>query len=273
MAFLWEVGGDTSALQLTAAFGLEDVFNNFWEFRQASNGGQYEPYLKHPYEPALRMVVRRPALRIELGGRYLTSGIKRLVIEPADPSQNRITSLWGCYAWASFEVRALGIEWEAHTTNHQASSTNHLESVPLPDGRNFRRQWWVETVARRRITRTVTAEARWLYQERTQDHAPPLSPPRFEGIDRVVQLEALWDATSSLAFRLGGMADRISIDHSAVTQPFAFGSRSETRAYVALISRHGRVSLQLVEGIELDREDYDVWAVHDKGFVQLQAAF
>ena len=37
--------------------------------------------------------------------------------------------------------------------------------------------------------------------------------------------------------------------------------------------RFGRVSLQVVEGLELDREPYEVWAVHDKGFVQLQTTF
>ncbi|MGH7732080.1 MAG: hypothetical protein ACRENJ_12620, partial [Candidatus Eiseniibacteriota bacterium] len=51
MALLWDVGADTSAFQLQAAFGLEDVFNNFWEIRQVSTGGRGEPYERHPWEP------------------------------------------------------------------------------------------------------------------------------------------------------------------------------------------------------------------------------
>jgi hypothetical protein len=37
--------------------------------------------------------------------------------------------------------------------------------------------------------------------------------------------------------------------------------------------RFGMVSFQVVEGIELDHEPYDVWLVHDKGFLQVQARF
>lgn len=273
MALLWDIGADTSAFQLNAAFSLEDVFNNFWEFRQVQTGGRSEPYLRHPFEPGLRMVVRQPDIRIELGGRYLTPSVKRVIVSEVDPSLDRIRSLWGTYAWASVEARALGFEWEAHTTNHQASSTDRPESVPLPDGRDFRRQWWFEGVARRRLHHRLVAEARWLYQERTQVHAPPVSPPRFDAIDRVVQVDALWAATPSFALRLGGAYDRITIDQSAVSVQYSAGSRSETRAYVGFTSRHGKVSLQIMEAIELDRENYDVWAVHDKGFVQLQAVF
>jgi len=61
--------------------------------------------------------------------------------------------------------------------------------------------------------------------------------------------------------------------NSGITAPFSFGSRTETRAYLAAMARFGRVNLQIVEGIEVDHEPYEVWAVHDKGFVQLQASF
>jgi hypothetical protein len=33
------------------------------------------------------------------------------------------------------------------------------------------------------------------------------------------------------------------------------------------------VSLQAIEGIELDHEPYDVWFIHDKGFLHLQTTF
>jgi hypothetical protein len=208
-----------------------------------------------------------------MGGRYLTPSTKRLIVSYADPSLDHIKSLWGTLAWASVEARALGIEWEVQSRNHQAASTEHQVDLPQPDGRDFRRQWSVEAAARRRIASRFTAEARWLYQARTQIHAPPVAPPRFEGVDRVLQVEAAWSATPSLHVRLGGLHDRISIQNSGVTAPISFGSRTESRAYVAAMARFGRVSLQIVEGLELDHEPYEVWAVHDKGFLQLQATF
>lgn len=273
MALMWDIGADTSAFQLRAVFGLEDVFNNFWEFRQVATGGRAEPYLRHPWEPGLRMVVRRPWLRAEIGGQYLTPSTKRLIVSYADPSLDDVTTLWGAMGWATFEARALGIEWEARTTNHQAASTEHPIALPAPDGRDFRRQWSTEVAARRRIAPRLTAEARWLYQARTQVHGPPVVPPRFEAVDRVIQVEAVWTKSPALAFRLGGLYDRITIQQSGITAPFSFGSRTESRAYIGIIARFGGVSLQVVEGLELDRESYDVWAVHDKGFVQLQAVF
>ena len=273
MALMWELGADTSAFQIRGVFGLEDVFNNFWEFRQVATGGRAEPYLRHPWEPGLLVVVRRPRVRAELGGRYLTPSTKRLIVDYSDPSTDHVKSLWGTLAWASVEARALGLEWEVRSLNHQASSTEHPIDLPQTDGRDFRRQWSVEGAARRRIASRLTAEARWLYQARTQFHAPPVDPPRFEGVDRVLQMEAAWSATPSLLVRLGGLHDRITIENSGITAPFSFGSRTESRAYLAAMARFGRVSVQIVEGIELDPEPYQVWAVHDKGFVQLQASF
>ena len=273
MALMWDLGADTSAFQVRGVFGLEDVFNNFWEFRQVATGGRAEPYLRHPWEPGLSVIVRRPRLRAEVGGRYLTPSTKRVIITYADPSLDHVKTLWGTLAWASVEARALGFEWEIRSLNHQASSTEHPIVEPQPDGHNFRRQWSVEGAARRRIAARLTAEARWHYQSRTQVHAAPVDPPRFDGVDRVLQLEAAWSATPSLLLRLGGLRDRITIQNSGITAPFSFGSRTETRAYLAAMARFGRVNLQIVEGIEVDHEPYEVWAVHDKGFVQLQASF
>jgi hypothetical protein len=273
MALMWDVGADTSTFQLRAAFGLEDVFNNFWEFRQANTGGRSEPYLRHPWEPSLRMVVRRPALRAEVGGRYLSPGTKRVGPPVGTSASDRLTTLWGALGWASVEARALGLEWEARGTNHQASSTDRPVDVPAPDGRDFRRQWSVETALRRAVTPRLTAEGRWVYQERTQDHAPPVFPSRFDAVDRVIQLEALWTPSPAWGLRLGWLHDHITVVQSGTSLEYSFGTRREARAYLGLLARFGRVSLQLVEGIELDREPYDVWFVHDKGFVQLQAVF
>ena len=273
MALMWDVGADTTAFQLHAVFGLEDVFNNFWEFRQTAVGGRGEPYTRHPWEPGLRMVVRRPSVRAEIGGRYLTPSTKRLVVNFADPSLDHVRTLWGTLGWASVEARALGLEWEARTTNHQAASTEHPAALPEPDGRDFRRQWSAEAAVRRRITPALSAEARWHYQARTQIHGPPVDPPRFEGVDRVLQLETLWTQSERFTFRLGALHDRISVQHSGITEPFSFGSRTESRAYFGVMARFRGIRVQIIEGIELDHEPYEVWAVHDKGFVQLQAVF
>ncbi len=269
LALMWDMGADTSTFQLRAVFGLEDVFNNFWEFRQARVGGTSEPYLRHPWEPGLRLVVRPPGLRVEVGGRYLTPSTKRVVASTGD----HIATLWGTLAWASIDAQALGIEWEARSTNHQAASSDHALGTPQPDGRDFRRQWSVEAAARRRIGSRLTAETRWLYQDRTQQHAPLVWPPRFQAVDRVLQLETVWAATPTVALRVGGLHDRISVRPSGVRISSSYGTRTESRAYVGVMARFGRVSVQGVEGIELDHEPYEVWLVHDKGFLQLQTTF
>ena len=272
-ALLWDVGADTSAFQLRAVFGLEDLFNNFWEFRQARVGGADEPYLRHPWEPGLQIVVRPPGLRVEMGGRYLTPSAKRIPVASAGSRVDHLATLWGTLAWMSIEAQALGTAWEARSTNHQAASTDHEIAVPQPDGRDFRRQWSVEAAARRPLAPRLRAEVRWVYQERTQQHAAPVWPPRFNAVDRVIQLETVWAATSTLDFRFGGLHDRIGVRPSGVAMSSRYGSRTESRAYVGLMARFGRVSLQGVEGIELDHEPYEVLLVHDKGFLQLQTTF
>jgi hypothetical protein len=274
-ALMWDVGAETTAVQLRLVAGLEDLFNNFWEFRQSRVGGLSEPYLRHPYEPGLRLVVRQPRLRAELGGRYLTPSSKRLVPLGA-PGAPRIGTLWGTLAWAAIETRALGLEWEARSTNHQAASTEAPADQPRPDGRDYRRQWSIETAARRPVTGRLVVEARWLYQERAQAHAPPAGPRAFAAVDRVIQVEGVWSRSARLAVRVGGVSDRITVAESGAPLPGtppSYGSRREARAYVGVIARFGRVSMQAVEGIELDHEPYDVAFVHDKGFLQLQATF
>ena len=268
-ALMWDLGADTTTVQVRAVFGLEDVFNNFWQFRQARVGGTSEPYLRHPWEPGLQVVVRPPGMRVEVGGRYLTPSSKRVLV----PSGTHLATLWGTLAWASVEGHLLGAGWEVRSINHQAASTDHPIEAPQPDGRDFRRQWSIEAAARRRVAGRLAAEARWVYQERTQQHAPPIWPPRFDAVDRVVQLEAVWSATSTLDLRCGGLHDRISVRPSGNAVSSHYGSRTESRAYLGLMARFGRVRLQAVEGIELDHEPYEVWLVHDKGFLQLQTTF
>lgn len=275
-AVMWDMGSDTTAYELRLVAGLEDLFNNFWEFRQSRSGANAEPYVRHPWEPGLRLVFRQPRIRAEVGGRYLTPSSKRLIISYVDESLNRVRTLWGALGWASVDARALGFEWELRGTNHQASSTDAPALQPQPDGRNYRRQWTFESAVRRRLASRMSAEARWLYQQRTRRQAPPIGPRTFDAVDRVLQLEAQWTATDAIALRFGGLHDRITVvdDGGIAYASFVgFGTRSESRLYLGLMARFGRVGLQAVEGIELDHEPYDVAFVHDKGFLQLQTTF
>jgi hypothetical protein len=275
MAFMWDVGDDTTAFHLRAVMGLEDVFNNFWEFRQSrvANVG-FEPYEKHPWEPGLSVAWRGAKVRAELGGRYLTPSRKRHIVSQYLPQLDRISTLWGTLAWASVEGRALGITWEARGANRQARSTDFPADTLQPDGANFRRQWSAEAALHRQITPELGAEARVLYQDRTQQHAPPIDPPRFVAVDRAFQLETMWTPSTWLGLRFGALHDRITMQQSAIsTSVYSWGTRTEKRLYLGVILKAGRVSLQGIEGIELDHEPYEVVGVHDKGFLQLQATF
>lgn len=269
-AVTWETGSDTSTYQGRMVFTMEDVFNNLWEFRQTRVGQESKPYTRHPYEPALQFATRQGTWRAELGGRYLTPSVKRT--QRWDGSISRVATLWGARGYAAFELRALGLEWEARGTDHQATSTDY----PLQDftGRNrqFRRRWSAETALRRTLASRLSAEVCALYQERNQDYGRPLGPARFRGIDRLLAIETTYGITPTLTGRLGALHDRISITQVGNT-PFSYGTRTESRLYFGLLARFGRVSLSGVEGIELDPEPYDVWGVHDKGFLHLQATF
>ena len=264
----WGWGADTSATQIDVAFVFEDLFNNLWAFRQTQVGEDSEPYTRHPYEPALRVATRHSSWRAEIGGRSLTPSVKRLrsMLQP-----ERVSTLWGSLGWATLEGKALGFEGELLAQDEQARST--AEVIESPDGRHdvFRRRWSAEAALRRSAGR-VWAEARFLYQSRDQDWGPPVGPARFGAIDRLIALETRVAMTPRLTARVGGLFDRITVDRVGNT-PFSYGTRNESRAFVGVIARFGRVSLSGVEGIELDPEPYDVWGVHDKGFLQMQATF
>jgi 2-dehydro-3-deoxyphosphogluconate aldolase/(4S)-4-hydroxy-2-oxoglutarate aldolase len=272
LALGWELGSDTSRVQIESVFSFEDMFNNFWEFRQSRVGQASEPYLRHPYEPSTRVILRGDHARFEVFGRYLSPSLKSVsslvVTQPL-----RLTSLWGALGGASIEMRALGIDWEARGTSQQALSSDVPADRSSGDQRDFRRKWSTEMAARRGFGRRVQTEARWVYQERDQHVGAPIGPEHFAAVDRLLQLEAIVAITPSLAARVGTLYDKISVAQSGPPRFWSFGSRRESRAYLGLLARFGRVSLQAIEGIELDHEPYDVWFIHDKGFLHLQTTF
>jgi hypothetical protein len=273
-AFMYELGADTTTFQMRLVAGFEDAFNNFWAFRQTRVGGLSEPYLKHPYEPGAYFILRKPNLRAEVGGRWLTPGTKEVAVI-ASSSQRLLSELWGTYAYGLVEAKALGLGWEVRSLNHQAASSQAPVEQPEPDARDFRRQWNVETAVSRQFAPKVSGEVRWLYQERTQNHHPPVVRTFF-AIDRVIQAETVWHAHERLVLRLGGLYDRITIAETGAPTPVilpTYGSRIESRLYFGAAVRFANVSLLATEGIELDPEPYDVVGLHDKAFLQLLATF
>ncbi|HYM80691.1 MAG TPA: bifunctional 4-hydroxy-2-oxoglutarate aldolase/2-dehydro-3-deoxy-phosphogluconate aldolase [Candidatus Limnocylindria bacterium] len=272
LALTWDFGADTSAFQLQTAFTFEDMFNNLWAFRQTRVGELSEPYERHPYEPGLRFVHRGQRVRVELGGRYLTPSRKSVAPLQAG-GVTRLETLWGTLGFMAVEARAFGIDWEARGVNHQAASSDVPIDRSSGDARNFRRKWAGEVAAGRELVPRLTAELRWLYQERDQGVGAPLGPGAFAAVDRLLQLDASYALNPTISARVGGLFDRITVAQSGTARFPSYGTRNESRAYFGLAMRFGRVTIQGVEGVEIDPEPYEVWLVHDKGFLHLQTTF
>ena len=271
-ALAWELGADTTRDQLRLVYGLEDLFNNLWAWRQTRVGESGAPYDRHPWEPAFKAARRRARWRLEAEGKWLTLARKRVGLY-SSPDPGRAQSLWGTWGSAALEARALGATWMARTENRQARSTDQPLDLSAGDARKSRRMWQVELAARRAAWRDVAIEGRWLYADRMQSYRPPLADARFHAIDRTLQLEARWAARTDLVVRLGGLFDRVSVSRSGAAGYRTHGTRNESRAYLGVVARFGRVSLSGIEGIELDPERYEVWHHHDKGFLSLQTTF
>jgi hypothetical protein len=267
----WETGSDTSSLQIQTAFIFEDTFNNLWAFRQTRVGNESEPYTRHPYEPNLRIVLRGEGLvrRIETGGTWLTPSVKTI----SGPTTDFAHRLWGATGYGLAELQTAGTTWEVRGTNLQAETGQQPEDLSTGDGLTFRRQWSAEVSATRHLFGRVEGEARYLYQARRESAREPVGPIRFDAIDRLMMFEMRFPVAGEVQARVGGMFDRITVANEG--RPFlqTYGTRNESRAFVGLSARFGRVSIHAVEGIELDPEPYEVWLVHDKGFLHLQATF
>lgn len=270
-ALTWELGADTTRNQLRLVYGLEDLFNNLWVWRQTQVGESSAPYDRHPWEPAFKAALRRPRWRVEAEGKWLTLARKRVNLNRRE--SGRAQSLWGTWGAVALEARALGTTWMARTENRQARSTDQILGLSGGDARKSRRIWQVELAARRAAWRDVAIEGRWLYVDRMQSYRPPLADARFHAIDRTLQFEARWAARTDLAVRLGGLFDRVSVSKSGKTGFSTHGTRNESRVYFGFVARFGRVSLSGVEGIELDPERYKTWNRHDKGSLSLQTIF
>jgi hypothetical protein len=269
-AVLWDLGGPGAAHQLQFAFTFEDLFNSFWEFRQSRVGDRSEPYERHPLEPSLRHVWRGPRHRLETRALWLTPSRQRF--DDPDPAARAVRTLWSTDAGSQLELQRGDWHGELALALRQAASDERRDAV-AGDARSFRARWSAELAVRRALRPGLHAEARWLHQERLQTWRPPLGEGRFHAVDRVPVVELGWQARPSVHLRFGAMRGRIGVSREGLVPAFSYGTRTESRVFVGLRARFGRVEVQGVEGIELDREPYEVSMHHDKGFVQIQTTF
>ncbi|HTO90056.1 MAG TPA: hypothetical protein VMJ70_02895 [Candidatus Sulfotelmatobacter sp.] len=275
LGFSWGFGSDTSAYQLNLTFTLEDVFNNFWAFRQTQVGQLSEPYQKRPYEPALHFATRHDHWRAEVSGKWLTSSRKSVYVQFYGANQE-FHELWGAYATGQIE-RDLGkLTLGARGWNRQARDQDiPVSPLVIPD-LGYRRQWQAEGYFRRpmNLMRGVLVQGSYIYQGRCEFSGPPDTQYILVCDDRMMNLDVTAVINRQFTFRAGGLFDRIGVDATRAA-PFTEtdGTRNESRAYFGLIARFGAVSVAGIEGIELDPEPYPVTFHHDKGFLQLQAAF
>jgi hypothetical protein len=271
-AFGWDSGPDTSSFHLAISFMIEDMLNNLWAWRQTRVGDQSEPYLKHPYLPQLSLISRHERWRFDLGGRYLTPSEKQ-VNQYLSNSTPTLQTLWGTYAWGGIETRAFGWGLEARTENLQALGTGQPLDYSAGNHLDFRRQWSAEGTLSRAFAPRWNVFARYLYQARTELYGESLGPGRFDALDRIVQLEAERGFAPGWAVRAGALYDRVAFAREGVTLAQSETRPKESRAYVTLAARFGKVNLEGTEGFELDIEPYDVMYHHDKGFLKLQTTF
>jgi hypothetical protein len=272
-AVQWEFGADSTADQLRLTYGFEDLFNNLWVWRQTRVGESGSPYERHPWEPAFKAALRRATWRLETEGRWLTLSRRRLHLD-TDDADGRVHTLWGAWGTLALEARVAGVTWSLQGENRQARSTDQpVDDPEAGSGRSSRSLWQAEAGARRRLGARLVAEGRWIYADRRQSLRPPLGDLAFHGFDRVLQLETRWLARRDLTVRLGGLYDRAGVTATGTSPGHPWTDRNESRAYIGLIARCGRVSLSGVEGIELDPERYQVWHHHDKAFLLLQTTF
>lgn len=267
---LYDAGTATSPFQLKAEMGFEDLFNKFWALRQTRVGDDSEPYEKHPFEPALRMIWRGRGPRAEIGGKWLTSSRKRF--DTRDPALRRRERLWGSKGDASL-TQALGA-WHG-AIRAQMLQTSRFEDWEQRSGdyHKFARRWRVELALARQLAPNVRLTARGYYQERTELYRPPLGNGAMSIIDRMPMLDLTFPIRHDWPARLGLMRNRITVVDDSRSAVFTWGTRVETRAFFSLGKQFGRVRVQGTECFELDREQYDVAFHHDKGFVHIQTSF
>ncbi len=271
-ALTWDTGADTSALHVRVTFMIEDMLNNLWQQRQARVGHLSEPYLRHPYLGDFEFISRHDHWRIEGGGRYLTPSTKQVLgLEVFLPP--RVVTLWGALGWAAAETEMMGFQLEGRGENQQALSTDQPLDYSSEDHHEFRRQWTGEGAISRALAPRTRLELRWLYESRTEDYGAGIGPGRFDALDRITQLGISRDLHPGWRLGAGALYDRVAFARSGITPWWSEARRKESRVFVSLQARFGRVSVEGIESLDLDTEPYEVTWHHDKGFLRLQGTF
>jgi len=271
----WQFGSDTSAYQLEAIFTFEDIFNNFWAFRQTQVGELSEPYLQRPYEPALHFTTRHDHWRADVAGKWLTPS-RKSIVHMNTGINDEYHDIWGVLGTGEFEFDVGRTTFGARGSNMQAREHDNPLILALPENLSYRRQWLAEGFVRRPLPvwKGMMVQARYVYEGRIEFGGPPDQQAILRCDDRMMNLDVTATLSRTLTARVGGLFDRIGVDQSHKSPLwFTWGTRNESRAYLSLIARFGRVSVTGIEGIELDPEPYPVTFHHDKGFLQLQTTF
>jgi hypothetical protein len=275
LALSWGIGADTSAYHLDLVFTFEDVFNNFWAFRQSQVGQMNQPYFKRPYEPALRFATRHDHWRAEMSGKWLTPSRKGLEV-PFSNQNQAYHDLWGVFGDGRIEFDLGRVTLGARGWNRQARDQDVPLIPTLPSQLGYRRQWQAEGFFRSRVDlgRGLLIRGSYLYQGRSEFSGRPDLQSILACDDRMMNLDVAAVINHQFTFQVGGLLDRVGVDHSRASPLIETeGTRNESRAYFGLLARFGAVSVSGVEGIELDPEPYPVTFHHDKGFLQLQTTF
>lgn len=270
-AAIWQYGNPRQPLFVSGTFTLVDAFNSFWEFRQTVVGGVSTPYRAHPYQPELYVLSHGRSHRIELQGKWLTPS-RKSISDPYVPANDGTITLWGSKAYALAEGYLGAWTGIARFEGTQVLSTDRVFAIPGND-RNYRRAWTAEGAVRRRFSPRVRIEGRYLYGNRAENWLPPVASASFHALDRMAAAEVDWEAKPGWQVRTGVLYDRVGVAETGALPGFTWGSRKKSRAFVGLQARFGRVRLQGIEGIDLDKEPYDVTFHHDKGFLHLQTTF
>jgi len=274
MALFWEHGNAFTPLQLQGVFTLEDVFNNFWSQRQVKVGGEPEPYIRHPYEPAMSVTWRGSGPKFSVNGKWLTPSTKHF--ETRDSTLRRTEKLWGAKGNSDVSQRIGDATIAAAFEMVTASSYAYWDQQP-GDHHQFARRWRITGSLTQDIGEHGHVAVRYYYMDRTQVWRPPFANTTLNVIDRCVMVDSWFKAPWGLGARVGGLRDRVTVWHDGGIYGLpAFdsqGTRYEDRVIISLQKLFGRVRLQGIEGIELDKEPYPVTFHRDKGFLFLQTTF
>src|SRR5262249_43602463 len=202
--------------------------------------------------------------------RWLTPSNKRFVTR--DTLLLRREVLWGVKHDASLAQRFGRYGVMARFEQVQASRFAYW-NYQFGDHHVFNRRWRGEGLFSRTIGEHASVTLRYFYQERTEVWRPPISNVTLGGIDRMPMVEGACRAAWDLRVRVGFLRNRITVTDDGGTPVATYGTRVETRAFFGLQKQFGRVRLQGIEGIELDKEPYPVTFHHDKGFLHIQTTF